>query len=133
MKYTADSWFFIQLSKGSAKAKEVWESIKLGKGRLIVPTIVIVEVKKRLLSYGLSKYAEELIDELEASQKISIVALTLEIAKEAGKIGNTFNCTTADAVILATAIETGYTDLLTDDKHFIPAEKEGKIKIIRLD
>lgn len=130
MKYTADTWFFIQLSKGVQKSVEIWKDIKLGKARLIVPTIVIVEVKKRLLGYGISKYSEELIDELEASQKISIVDLTLDIAKEAGKLGYTYNCTTSDAVILATAIETGYINLLTDDKHFLQAEKQGKIKII---
>ena len=130
MKYTADSWFFIQLSKGAEKTKKIWEDIKLGKGRLIVPTIVIVEVKKRLLGYGFNKYADELVEELEASQKISIVNLTLDIAKEAGKLGNTYNCTTADAVILATAIETGYTNLITEYKHFAQAEKQGIIKII---
>ena len=130
MKYTADSWFFIQLSKGAEKAAKIWEEIKLGKGRLVVPTIVIVEVKKRLLSYGLNKFAEEFVDELESSQKISIVNLTLDIAKEAGKLGNSYNCTTADAVILATAIETGYINILTDDKHFLQAEKQGKVKII---
>ena len=130
MKYTADSYFFIQLSKGTKKAKEIWEEIKLGKGRLVVPTIVIVEVKKRLLSYGLSKYADELVEEFEASQKISIVDLTLELAKKAGTAGNSYKCTTADAVILTTAIETGYSNLISGDKHFIPAEKQGKIKII---
>lgn len=130
MKYTADSYFFIQLSKGTEKAKEIWEEIKLGKGRLVVPTIVIVEVKKRLLSYGLSKYADELVEEFEASQKISIVDLTLELAKKSGTTGNSYKCTTADAVILTTAIETGYNNLISNDKHFIPAEKQGKIKII---
>src|SRR3989338_722535 len=130
MKYTADSYFFIQLSKGTEKAKSIWEEIKPGKGRLVVPTIVIVEVKKRLLSYGLSKYADELIEELEASQKISIVDLTLELAKKSGTTGNSYKCTTADAVILTTAIETGYDNLISDDKHFIPAEKQGKIKLV---
>ncbi len=130
MKYTADSYFFIQLSKGTEKAKEIWEEIKLGKGRLVVPTIVIVEVKKRLLSYGLSKYADELVEGFEASQKISIVDLTLELAKKAGTTGNSYKCTTADAVILTTAIETGYNNLISSDKHFIPAEKQGKIKLI---
>lgn len=71
------------------------------------------------------------IDKIESSQKISVVNLNLEIAKEAGRIGNTYNCTTSDSVILATAIETGYTNILTDDEHFIPAEKQGKIKIVR--
>ena len=130
MKYTADSYFFIQLSKGTQKAKDIWEEIKLGKGRLVVPTIVVVEVKKRLLSYGLSRYADELVEALEASQKISIVDLTLGIAKKAGTLGNSYKCTTADAVILTTALETGYDSLISDDKHFIPAERQGKIKLI---
>ena len=130
MKYTADSWFFIQLSKRSEQAAKIWHEIKTGKGRLVVPTIVLVEVKKRLLSFGLNKFADELIDEMEASHKISIIDLTIDIAKEAGRFGNTYNCTTPDAVILATAIETGYTSLITNDEHFIPPEKQGKIKII---
>lgn len=133
MKYTADSWFFIQLSRGNKKALEIWNEIKLGKGRLVVPTIVIAEVQKRLLSRGLSEYAEELVEEIEASQKISTVNLTLELAKQAGKFGNSFNCTIADAVILATAVETGYINLITDDNHFIPAQKQGKISIVRFD
>ena len=130
MKYTADSWFFIQLSLKAEESIKIWEEIKSGKGRLVVPTIVIVEVKKRLLSHGLSKFADEIIEEFESSQKISIVGLTLEIAKLAGTIGNTYKCTTADAVILATAIETGYTNIITEDKHFAMAEKQGKIKMI---
>lgn len=133
MKYTADSWFFIQLSKGVENAAKIWHEIKTGKGRLAVPTIVIVEVKKRLLSHGLNKFAEELIEELEASQKISIVDLTLDIAKEAGRLGNTYKCTTPDSVILATAIATDYANLITADEHFISAEKQGKIKIISWD
>lgn len=130
MKYTADSWFFIQLSKNTEKAREIWQSIKDGKGRLVVPTIVIVEIKKRLLGYGLNKYADELIDELDFSHNINIVNLTLELSKEAGRIGNTYKCTTADSVILATAIETDYTNILTDDEHFLSAKKQGKVKII---
>src|SRR3989338_3432602 len=130
MKYTADSWFFIQLSKRSEHAAKIWHELKAGKGRLVVPTIVIVEVKKRLLSYGLNKFADELMDEMEASNKISIIDLTVDIAKEAGRLGNTYNCTTPDAVILATALETGYTSLITNDEHFLSPEKQGKIKII---
>lgn len=127
MKYTADSYFFIQLSKGMQKAKNIWEEIKLGKGRLVVPTIVLVEIKKRLLSHGLNQYANELIEELEASQKVSIIDLTLDIAKKAG---NSYKCTTPDAVILTTAIETGYFNLISDDQHFTLAEKQGKIKLL---
>lgn len=123
-------FFFINLSKGTQKAKDIWEEIKLGNGRLIAPTIVIVEVKKRLLSYGLSKYADDFVEELEASQKVSMVDLTLNIAKKAGTVGNSYKCTTPDAVILTTAVETGYDSLISDGKHFIPAEKHGKIKLI---
>ena len=37
---------------------------------------------------------------------------------------------TADSIIIATAIETDYTNILTDDEHFLSAKKQGKIKII---
>lgn len=131
MKYTADTWFFIQLSNGISGAQELWKEIKSGKSRLVVPTIVLVELKKILLRRGLTAYAEELTNELEASQKISLVDLTVSLAKEAGALGNTYLCTTSDAVILATALMTGFTAVITDDAHFLAAEKQGKIKIVR--
>lgn len=131
MKYTADTWFFIQLSSGASRARDIWSEITSGKSRLVVPTIVLVELKKRLLRRGLTTYAEELINELEASQKISLVDLTVSLAKEAGTLGNIYTCTTPDAVILATAIMTGFTSVLTDDVHFVAAERQGKINIVR--
>lgn len=131
MKYTADSWFFIQLNNGVGRALKIWQEVREGKSKLVVPTIVLVEITKRFLRQGQSKELDELVSALDRSDKIFVVELTPEISTLAGKFGNTYNIPTVDSVILATAVATGFTGLLSADKHFIPAAREDKIKRIK--
>ena len=63
----------------------------------------------------------------DSSSKIIIADLNFNIAKEAGKIGNTYNIPVIDSIVMATAISTGFNSILTDDDHFIPASKQKKI------
>lgn len=130
MKYTADSWFFIQLTNESKKALEIWQDVRTGKSRLAIPTIVLVEITKRFLRKGKSKELSALVSALDRSDKIFVVELTSEISTLAGKFGHAYNIPTADSIILATAVTTGFTNLLSEDRHFIPAERESKIKRI---
>ncbi len=131
MRYTADSWFFVKISEKNPKALNLWEEITTGKGRLVVPTVVIAEIEKRFLKRNLNQLFEEFLSQMENSEKIFIVGLTLEIAKEAGKLGNTYNLSTIDSIILATAKLTEFTELISDDEHFILAEKNNLIKRVR--
>lgn len=131
MKYTADTWFFIKLADKDEKALKIWGEIIEGKGRLVVPTIVLVELTRSFLRKNLAKDLENLIFGFEKSKKIFLVDLTPEIAKLAGKFADSYDIPTVDSVILATADVTEFTDLLSGDKHFIPAFRDGKIRLIR--
>jgi len=130
MKYTADSWFFIQLSEGNQKAVRIWQEILDGKGRIVIPATVIVEIKRRFLKRNLGHFVEELLDEFYKSTKVFNVDLTVDLASKAGGLGFTYNIPPFDSVVLATAIETGFINVITGDKHFIPAHKEGKINMV---
>lgn len=132
MNYTADTWFFVQLiEEKKEKAKSIWTEIKEGKGRLIVPTVVIVEMSKRLLKKNLGEELNDFLMGLEKSEKIFVVELTSKIAAMAGKLGNSYDLKIADSVILATAIYTDYTNIITDDEHFTMPAKHGKIRVVR--
>ncbi len=132
MNYTADSWFFIQLvEEGEEKAGQIWREICDGKSRLIIPTIVVAELSKRFLRKNLKGEFEDFLEDLEESEKIITVDLTMKIAVLAGKLGHTYNMPTEDSVILATAVSTGHTNVLTDDAHFILADKQNKIKMVK--
>jgi predicted nucleic acid-binding protein len=132
MKYTADTGFFIKLIQDVDRAKKICDEIIHGKSRLVIPTVVIVELSKYYLKLGKNQKLSELLDLFETSHKIDIIGLEFELAKKSGKIGNSYKCKTADAIILATAVESGYTTILTEDVHFQIAEKQGKVKLVRL-
>ena len=79
----------------------------------------------------INKELEKLTDAMEMSGKIFVVDLTPEIATLAGKFGYSYNIPTADSIVLATSVVTRFTNVLTADPHFIPAEKEGRVNIIK--
>ncbi len=129
MKYTADTYFFIKLSESVSKALALWQEIVEGKSKLVIPTVVLVELKNRFLKRNLQKEAEELIRVFEDSSKIILIPLTTDLAKKAGSLSYTYNMTNFDAVVLATAIETGYKNVLTSDPSFLRASKHGLIHL----
>lgn len=129
MRYTADTYFFIRLSESVPKALALWQEIVEGKGKLAIPTVLLVELKNRFLKRNLQKEAEELISIFEDSSKIVLIPLTADLAKKAGSLSYTYNMTNFDAVVLATAIETGYKNILTSDPSFLKASKHGLIQL----
>ena len=131
MMYTADTSFFIRLSEELPKAVAVWHEVVEGKSRLAVPTIVLVELKNRMLKRDMQKEAEELITTFEESSKITLVPLTADLAKKAGSLSYTYNMTNFDSVILATAVETEYKNVLSSDPSFVNATKQGLIHLMQ--
>lgn len=130
MNYSADTWFFLELSKKNAKAQRIWKEVTEGKGRLVVSTIVVAETIKKFLKRNVKKPLFDFMLGLRTTEKIHVVNVSSTIAQEAGKLGYTFNIPIVDAIILSTAILTGHDKILTKDMHFRSAEKQKKIKII---
>ncbi|MEW6320537.1 MAG: type II toxin-antitoxin system VapC family toxin [Acidobacteriota bacterium] len=69
--------------------------------RLVVPTIVLLEVRRRLLQ---QYQRERLIDEALASMRRGrVVPLDFPIAMQAAELGVRFKLPMADSIVLATA------------------------------
>lgn len=128
MNYSADTWFFLELSKENSKAEKIWKEITKGKGRLVVSTVVVAETIKHFLKKNVKKPLFDFMLGLRTTERIHVINVTRTIAHEAGKLGYTFNMPMIDAIILSTAILTDHNKILTKDQHFRPAEKQRKIK-----
>lgn len=128
MRYTADTWFLLKIIDRDENAVKIEEEILEGKGRLVIPTIVISELVRETIRKGKIKIAEEILDALQTSTKIFVADLNQAIAKEAGRVGISFNVPLVDSVILATAILFDHKNILTVDEHYKTAERKGEIK-----
>ena len=128
MKYCADTWFFIQIAIKHPKALDIWKEITEGKGRLVVSTIVVAETVKQLLMKNKEKELEAFLEAFRSSEKIIVIDVNREIAEKAGRYSFSYKIPTTDGVILATAILTEHTNILSEDVHYRVAEKQKKIK-----
>lgn len=132
MNYTADTSFFMKLSEGSEKAVTIWKDIRYGKSRLAIPTAVIVELKKGYMKRNLQREADEIINELEISPRVTLVPLTTDRAKRAADMGYAYNLTSMDAIVAATAVDTSFTALLTSDAVFLRLNKDKKLDVVNV-
>ena len=128
MNYSADTWFFIQLSEDAEKALRIWKEIIEGKGRLVVSSIVIAETVKLLLRKNMKKGLNDFMIAFRTSDKIRVVDVTKLIAEEAGKISYSHNIPITDAIIAVTAVLTNHRNILSKDSDYRRLEKDGKIK-----
>jgi len=83
-------------------------------GRLIIPTICLLEVFKRILQ---QRGEDAALQAAAVMHQGLIVSLDAGLALRAAKIGNEFKLPLADSVILATA-QTYHAVIWTQDAHF---------------
>jgi len=128
MKFCADTWFFIQLSKGHPKAVEILERIKRGKGRLVIPSVTILELTRLSIRTGKMDKLEMVLHFIRRSIYIDVIDLGLNLAKEAGKLSASYGVPSIDAVVACTCISEKCGKVLTDDGHFDILEKQKILK-----
>ena len=112
MKILDSSCWIEIFSKGPLYTK--FEEFLSNPYDLIVPTITLTEVFKKLLIDRTEKEALYIIAQME---QCKIADLTQDLALEASKYGNRFKLPLADSIIYATAMKHNAT-LYTLDKHF---------------
>ena len=133
MKVCADTWFLLKLFAKDKKALSVISGLKTCKYEMVIPLIVICEAYKKLFQVGISrKVIDSFVSLLEASPKVRIIPMDRVIAIEASWLSVSFGLPLIDSIIAATAIITGYKNVITRDKHFEILEKKKKINIVKL-
>jgi len=81
---------------------------------VLVPTIVIYEVYKKLLSLNGKEYAKEIIAYMNAC---NVIHLDSELSEFSAEIGTKYKLAMADSIIYATALKNN-AKLWTCDAHF---------------
>jgi len=108
-----DTSVWIEWLLGSALGKSLAEQIP-DREQCVVPTIVQLELVKWLTR----EIGEEASDQMVAyTQKCLVVPLDTRIALHAAGLHRQYRLATADAIVYATAQDSG-ADLLTCDAHF---------------
>jgi predicted nucleic acid-binding protein len=112
-----DSSLWLEYFADSEAGNNISEIIEKTK-ELIIPTIVIYEVFKKLL---LERSEDDAIFTIAHMRQGKIVDLTDELSLFAAKIGKDFKLPLADSIIYATNLDYKCT-LWTQDKHFMGLE-----------
>ena len=130
MRFCADTWFLISLTKKEEKAIKIMRNVIQGKDRLIIPSIVICEFFKKMFQKGKEgSKVDEIIREARASRNVEIVLLDENIAKEGAKVSFSHGIPTIDSIIAATCKILDCHFLLSDDPHFQKLVKKEYLKM----
>ena len=128
MKYCADTWFLLKLAEKDFKALEIKRNIIEGKDLLLIPTVVILELFKKLMQKGKKEIEiESFLRNLTALEKVKTIFLDELIAKESAKISVSYNVPTVDSIVVGSYKATDADILLSDDEDI---KKLGKKKVI---
>lgn len=109
-----DSSGWLEYLTADAKAAQFEPYLINPKNILVVPTIVLYEVRKKLL-VGQMKTAEDWF--VSEALRHTVVPLDERIAIDAAAVSQQFRVAMADAIIYATAVAEN-AQLITGDAHF---------------
>ena len=103
MKYCSDTWFILKFAEDDTKAAELIRSVRFEKDELIIPIIVVAESFRKLFEKGIPEHKiESMFNELQLIQKVNIVGLDREIAKESAKVSHANKVPLIDSIVVAT-------------------------------
>lgn len=129
MRYCADTWFFHKLSQQDEKAIAIWKKVLRGKAILMIPAVVITELKRHCVRKDKMREYKELLEDFVRCPYISIESIDETLADQAGSISATFNVPTADSLIVACGVSKKCNVILSDDRHIKKIRRALKIKV----
>jgi len=113
-RFLVDSSGWLEYLTASAKEALFEPYLENPKNTLIIPTIVLYEVRKKLLSGQLKTAADWFVSE---AMRHTMIYLDERIALDAASISLQFRMAMADAIIYATAVAEN-AQVVTGDAHF---------------
>jgi len=124
-----DTSFLVQLLSGNKKAVAIWRDVADLKVEVVVPVIVLFEIKRLSLK---ERFEGEKYGKLEKvlMEIAEIVDLDTELALKAAVISHGTGLAARDAIIYATAKEAGCSKLYTADDDFKVVATNKKVKIV---
>ena len=125
-----DPWVFIEYFSGEERWKKA-ESVlkKLEGGRGVISSLVLAEVRYRILRKFETEKADRVIHAIESFENLQVVPVTAEVAKYGADLRNKYyqrgekELSYADAIHLATAVLAGCGKLYSGDPDFEEIEE----------
>lgn len=118
------AWYFTRSVKLGQKALQAFRDSLLGKGIIVVPTIVLAEIMDISEKKRIKVDYEELLERIESSSNFEIYPLDIEVLRTARSI--TAVPELHDRIIVATA-KLLDARLLTNDEN---VQKSGVVEVI---
>ena len=130
MRYCADTWFFIELSKNERRALEIIRALGKHKNRIIIPAVVLLELRRISIRSGKKELSNDFIKSLELNKNFEIINCDLEVSIKAGEISANYNIPAIDSIIVASAIIHKCHRLISKDNHFKILQKNRLIRLL---
>ncbi len=118
MIFGADTGLLFALLEGNPIALTHWQRVLSGQDRMVLSTVCVTEILVHAFRRGTGELAQEIIVLLQRLDNVSIEPVTLEVAERAARYRHGLGLSTADAMILATAVLAQADALLTRDSDF---------------
>jgi predicted nucleic acid-binding protein len=106
-----------------------FSSVGAGRIKAVTSTVTLLEVLVQPFRRAAGDLARQYRDIILSSDGLSCVDLSSEIAENAARLRAQYNLRTPDAIQLATAIRSGASSFLTNDK-FLPSISSIRLLIL---
>ncbi|HID29896.1 MAG TPA: type II toxin-antitoxin system VapC family toxin [Desulfobacterales bacterium] len=123
MRVALDTWLLYGLAEGRKDCLALLEREE----EFVVSTLALFEISRKCICQGRPQSADRILT--LCRQLAEIVPVGINIAVRAARYACGLNLSTADAIILATAVEAGCPYLVSGNAHFNIAEEQGIIKM----
>ncbi|MGQ9627341.1 MAG: type II toxin-antitoxin system VapC family toxin [Anaerolineae bacterium] len=123
MRAALDTWFLYGLIEGREDCLALLERPE----EFVVSTLALFEISRKCIRQGRPQSADRILTLFR--QLAEIVPVDISIATRAARYACGLNLSTADSIILATAVEAGCPYLVSGNAHFDIAEEQGIIKV----
>ncbi len=131
MNYCADTWFILKLYLQDSRAKQIILEVLQNKAHLALPILAYAEAIKKLHHNGVSSaIISDFFDTLTSSEKINIINLDQDIAREGALLSLHNNIPMIDALIAASAKNYNCSVILTADMHYQPLVKKKYLQTL---
>ncbi|MBI4162113.1 MAG: PIN domain-containing protein [Candidatus Aenigmarchaeota archaeon] len=128
MKICADTYYFLELTKGDKDSVKLLEKIENGEHILFVPVIALTELLTILYQKGKAQLGENIFAQVMVTRNIHIVPFTANFCIRTAKIKHSFGLSISDASIVAAYKISNSDVLIAKDSDFSTAIKQNYIK-----
>lgn len=126
----ADTGLLVVIANKIPQALQLWETIRSGENNLVLSTVSVNELLVHFYRRGERVAAESLIKLAKSLKHISIVPVSLNIARLSAGYRHGLGLPTIDSIILATFVNRKCKRIYTNDAHFQTVKEKEIVEVV---